>query len=128
MGHPLLELTDKTAVVIGGTSGIGLALAKGLAQAGANVIPTGRPAAHVQAAAEEVEALGRKTLAMPADVTDKASLETLLNAAIDRVGSVEILVNCAGRTKRTPTLEATDDEGNCILETNLNGTLRSCQV
>ncbi len=128
MGHPLLELTDKTAVVIGGTSGIGLALAKGLAQAGANVIPTGRRAAHVQVAAEEVEALGRKTLAMPADVTDKASLEALLNAAIDRFGSVEILVNCAGRTKRTPTLEVTDDEWNCILETNLNGTLRACQV
>jgi NAD(P)-dependent dehydrogenase (short-subunit alcohol dehydrogenase family) len=128
MGHPLLDLTDKTAVVIGGTSGIGLALAKGLAQAGANVIPTGRRAAHVQAAAEAVEALSRKTLAMPADVTDTASLRTLLNAAIDRFGSVEILVNCAGRTKRTPTLDVAEDEWNCILETNLNGTLRACQV
>lgn len=128
MGHPLLDLTNKTAVVIGGTSGIGLALATGLAQAGANVIPTGRRAAHVQAAAEAIETLGRKTLAVPADVTDRASLDTLLNAAIDRFGSVEILVNCAGRTKRTPTLEVAEDEWNCILETNLNGTLRACQV
>jgi NAD(P)-dependent dehydrogenase (short-subunit alcohol dehydrogenase family) len=109
MGHPLLELGDKTAVVIGGTSGIGLALARGLAQAGANVIPTGRRAAHVQVAAEEVHALGRKTLAMPADVTDKSSLEALLQAAIGRFGSAEILVNCAGRTQRTPTLRTPMD-------------------
>jgi len=128
MGHPLLELTDQTAVVIGGTSGIGLALAKGLAQAGANVIPTGRRIALVEAASGEVEALGRKSLAMPADVMDKPSLEALLQASIDRFGSVEILVNCAGRTKRTPTLDVAEDEWNCILETNLTGILRSCQV
>ena len=59
MGHPLLDLTDKTAVVIGGTSGIGLALTRALAQAGANVVPTGRRSAQVAAAASEVQALGR---------------------------------------------------------------------
>jgi NAD(P)-dependent dehydrogenase (short-subunit alcohol dehydrogenase family) len=128
MGHPSLDLAGKTAVVIGGTSGIGLALAKGLAQAGANVVPTGRRTAHVQAAAEQVQALGRKALAMPADVTDRASLEALLHATTEKFGGVEILVNCAGRTKRTPTLDVGDDEWNCILETNLTGTLRACQV
>ena len=128
MGHPSLELTGKTAVVIGGTSGIGLALAKGLAQAGADVVPTGRREAHVQAAAKEVEALGRNTMVMPADVTDISSLEALLEAAIGEFGSVEILVNCAGRTKRTPTLDVAEDEWNCILETNLTGALRACQV
>jgi NAD(P)-dependent dehydrogenase (short-subunit alcohol dehydrogenase family) len=128
MGHSLLDLSNKTAVVIGGTSGIGLALAKGLAQAGANVVPTGRRAAQVQAAAAEVEALGRKSLVMPADVNDRASLEALLHGTIDAFGSVEILVNCAGRTKRTPTLDVAEDEWNSILETNLSGTLRTCQV
>lgn len=128
MGHPSLELTGKTAVVVGGTSGIGLALAKGLAQAGANVVPTGRRETRVQAAAQEVQDLGVKTLAMPADVTDKASLEALRDAAIDNFGSVEILVNCAGRTKRTATLDVAEDEWNCILETNLTGTLLACQV
>jgi NAD(P)-dependent dehydrogenase (short-subunit alcohol dehydrogenase family) len=128
MGHPLLDLSGKTAVVIGGTSGIGLALAKGLAQAGANVVPTGRRAAQVQAAAADVEALGHKSLAMPADVNDRASLEALLQQSIDTFGSVEILVNCAGRTKRTPTLDVAEDEWNCILETNLTGTLRASQI
>src|SRR5690242_12838846 len=69
MGHPLLDLTNKTAVVIGGTSGIGLALAKGLAQAGANVVPTGRREELVRAAAQEVAAQGRRSLAQPCDVT-----------------------------------------------------------
>ena len=88
MGHPALDLKDKTAVVIGGTSGIGLALAKGLAQAGANVVPTGRRTDLVESAAEQVRALGRRSLAMPADVTDKSSLEALLAATSMEFGSV----------------------------------------
>lgn len=128
MGHPALDLKDKTAVVIGGTSGIGLALARGLAQAGANVVPTGRRTYLVEAAAEEVHTLGRRSLAMPTDVTDKSSLEALLAATAVEFGSVEILVNCAGRTKRTPTLDVSEDEWDCIMKTNLNGTLYACQV
>ncbi len=128
MGHPLLDLTKKTAVVIGGTSGIGLALTRALAQAGADVIPTGRRAEQVNAAVSEVKALGRRSLARPCDVTDPASLEQLLQAVTGEFGSVQVLVNSAGRTKRTPTLEVPDSEWNGILETNLNGTLRACQV
>jgi NAD(P)-dependent dehydrogenase (short-subunit alcohol dehydrogenase family) len=128
MGHPLLDLKNKTAVVTGGTTGIGLALSKGLAIAGANVIPTGRRADLVQSAAAEIEKLGRKSLACPCDVTDAASLEKLLTAAREKFGNVEILVNCAGRTKRTPTLDVSDAEWNAIIETNLTGTLRACQV
>jgi NAD(P)-dependent dehydrogenase (short-subunit alcohol dehydrogenase family) len=104
MGHPLLDLTNKTAVVIGGTSGIGLALARGLAQAGANVVPTGRRDELVQAAVAEVVALGRRSLAQTCDVTDNASLERLLQSVCSEFGNVQILVNCAGRTKRMPTL------------------------
>jgi NAD(P)-dependent dehydrogenase (short-subunit alcohol dehydrogenase family) len=128
MTYPLLDLTGKTAVVIGGTSGIGLALSRGLAQAGANVVPTGRRAEQVRTAEEVVVALGRRSLAQTCDVTDNASLEQLLRAVCGEFGSVQILVNCAGRTKRTPTLDVPETEWNSILETNLNGTLRACRV
>jgi NAD(P)-dependent dehydrogenase (short-subunit alcohol dehydrogenase family) len=128
MPYSNLDLTNKTAVVIGGTSGIGLALTKGLAQAGANVVPTGRRAEHVKAAAAEVTALGRKSLAQTCDVTDASSLEQLLQSTLRDFGSVEILVNCAGRTKRMPTLDFPESEWNAILETNLNGTLRACRT
>ncbi len=128
MGHALLELNDKTAVVIGGTSGIGLALSKGLAQAGANVVPTGRRAEQVGFVASAVQALGRRSLATTCDVTDNSSLDRLLRTVLDEFGSVEILVNCAGRTKKMPTTEISDTDWNAILETNLNGTMRACRV
>jgi NAD(P)-dependent dehydrogenase (short-subunit alcohol dehydrogenase family) len=128
MGHPLLELNGKTAVVIGGTSGIGLALTKALAQAGANVVPSGRREDYVRKAAGEVIALGRKSLAQTSDVTDENSLQQLLKSVCAEFGSVQILVNCAGRTKKMATLEFPDTDWNAILETNLNGTLRACRV
>lgn len=128
MGHPLLELTNKTAVVIGGTSGIGLALTRALAQAGADVIPTGRRAEQVSSATSEVKAFGRRSLVQTCDVTDNSSLDHLLQSVIREFGSVQILINCAGRTKRTPTLEVAESEWNGIMETNLNGTLRACRV
>lgn len=128
MGYPQLDLTGNTAVVIGGTSGIGLALAKGLAEAGANVIPTGRRENLVTEAAEEVRRRNRGSLVMTCDVTDTNSLAKLRDAAIAAFGSVEILVNCAGKTKRTSTLEVSKEGWNDILETNLTGTLLACQV
>jgi NAD(P)-dependent dehydrogenase (short-subunit alcohol dehydrogenase family) len=128
MGHPKLDLSGKTAVVIGGTSGIGLALNKGLALAGANVVPTGRRTELVRKAAEEVKTLGRRSLAQSCDVTNEASIEGLLKAVLAEFGSVEILVNCAGRTKRMATLEFPEAEWNSIIDTNLNGTLRACRV
>ena len=128
MGHPLLDLTDKTAVVIGGTSGIGLALARGLAQAGANVVPTGRRVDQVQAAVSIVEALGSRSVALTCDVTSELSLETLLRRVCETFGKVDILVSCAGRTKRMSTLEFPDADWDAILETNLKGTLRACRV
>jgi NAD(P)-dependent dehydrogenase (short-subunit alcohol dehydrogenase family) len=128
MGHPLLDLTGKTAVVIGGTSGIGFALARELAKAGADVVPTGRRTELARKAAAEIEALGHRSLALTCDVTDEPSLEQLLRSVRAEFGSVQILVNSAGRIKRSPTLEFSDDEWNAILETNLNGTLRACRV
>lgn len=128
MGHPLLDLTNKTAVVIGGTSGIGLALAKALAMAGANVIPSSRQADQVRMAVSEVEALRRRSLAQTCDVTDNASLEDLLRSACREFQDIQILVNCAGRTRKMPTLDFPESEWQAILETNLNGTLRACRV
>jgi NAD(P)-dependent dehydrogenase (short-subunit alcohol dehydrogenase family) len=128
MGHPLLELTNKTAVVIGGTSGIGLELSRGLAQAGANVVPTGRRPEQVRLAATAIEGLGRRSLAVPCDVTDSSSIEHLLAEVCGVFGSVDILVNCAGRTKRAPSIDFSDVDWDAILETNLSGTWRACRV
>ena len=128
MGHPLLDLTGRTAVVIGGTSGIGFALSRELAKAGANVVPTGRRAELARIAAAEVAAQGRRSLVQTCDVTDNESLEILLQTVCAKFGSVQILVNCAGRTRRIPTLDFPDEEWNAIMETNLNGTLRACRV
>jgi len=128
MGHPSLELNDKTAVVIGGTSGIGLALAKGLALAGAKVVPTGRRAELVETACEQIRQKNGKALPLICDVTNRDSLEELQRKTNEAWGHVDILVNSAGRTKRTPTLEVSEEEWNAILATNLDGTLRACQV
>jgi NAD(P)-dependent dehydrogenase (short-subunit alcohol dehydrogenase family) len=124
----MFDLSRKTAVVIGGTSGIGLTLAKGLARAGANVVPSGRRADQVEAAACEIRNLGRQSLAWPADVASRDSLESLLDAVLNAFSSVEILVNCAGCTVRKPTLDMPEGEWDEILDTNLKGTLRACQV
>ncbi len=128
MGYQALDLASRTAVVIGGTSGIGFTLAKGLAQAGANVIPTGRRTELVRSAADEIEKLGHRSLAIPCDVTDKGSVEALLQATLKNFGVVDILVNAAGTTKRSPTLDVSAEEWDSILQTNLTGTLRACQV
>ena len=128
MGHPKLDLRDQTAVVIGGTSGIGLEIAKGLAIAGADVVATGRRTDLVRAAVAEIEAIGRRSLALTADVTDQASLMNLLASTTSALGPVHILVNSAGRTRKTPALDVEIEEWNGILETNLTGTLRACQV
>jgi NAD(P)-dependent dehydrogenase (short-subunit alcohol dehydrogenase family) len=128
MSYAPLELTNKVAVVIGGTSGIGRAIAHGLAEAGADVIPTSRRAEHVDAAAKEVEARGRRTLRLTSDVADRSSLQNLLDTTVESFGHVDILVNCAGRTKRAATLDFAEADWNDIFETNLTGTLRACQV
>jgi NAD(P)-dependent dehydrogenase (short-subunit alcohol dehydrogenase family) len=128
MGHPLLDLTGKTAVVIGGTSGIGFALTRELARAGANVVPTGRRADMALKASAEVVALGRRSLVQTCDVTDLGSLDRLLKSTCAELGNVQILVNCAGRTVRMPTLKFPESEWDAIQETNLKGTLRACQV
>jgi NAD(P)-dependent dehydrogenase (short-subunit alcohol dehydrogenase family) len=128
MTYSRLELNGKVAVVIGGTSGIGLAIAKGMAEAGADVVPTSRRPEQVESAASDIESRGRKTLRISSDVSDRASLQNVLDESIKAFGKVDILVNSAGRTKRAPTLEFTEEDWNNIIDTNLTGTLRAAQV
>jgi NAD(P)-dependent dehydrogenase (short-subunit alcohol dehydrogenase family) len=128
MNYPPLDLNGKVAVVIGGTSGIGRAIAHGLAQAGADVIPTSRRAEQVEASAGEIEALGRRTLRVTSDVSDRSSLQHVLEETVKAFEKVDILVNSAGRTKRAPTIDFSDDDWNDIMDTNLTGTLRACQI
>src|ERR1035438_3147744 len=123
-----LDLSGKVAVVIGGTSGIGRTLSLGLADAGANVVAAGRDATKVEEVAREIEARGRATLRVTTDTRDTRSLERLLAACLECFEKVEILLNCAGRIKRAPTVDFSEADWNDILDTNLTGTLRACQV
>jgi NAD(P)-dependent dehydrogenase (short-subunit alcohol dehydrogenase family) len=128
MSYPGFDLSGRTAVVVGGTSGIGRAISHGLAQAGADVVCTSRRTEQVAASAAEIEALGRRTIRCTSDVSSRESLENLLAECVKAFGKVDILVNCAGRTKREPIVDQNEDDWNEIIDTNLNGTLRSCQV
>ncbi len=128
MSYASLELNGKVAVVIGGTSGIGRALAHGLAEAGADVVATSRTMSKVETVAREIEDRGRRTLRLTSDVSDRSSLERLLDKCIDAFNRVDILINSAGRTKRAPTVEFSEEDWNQIMDTNLTGTLRACQV
>jgi NAD(P)-dependent dehydrogenase (short-subunit alcohol dehydrogenase family) len=128
MGHSLFDLTGKTAVVVGGTSGIGLAMAVGLAEAGADVVASSRRKEQVEEAAALIEGRGRKALRLTSDVSDRATMEALLNETVNAWGKVDILINCAGKIKRAPTVDFPEDLWNDIMDTNVTGTLRACQV
>jgi NAD(P)-dependent dehydrogenase (short-subunit alcohol dehydrogenase family) len=128
MSFKPLDLSGKVAVVVGGTSGIGRAIAFGLADAGADVIPTSRRSELVEQAAKDIESRGRRSLRVCSDVSDRQSLQEVLNASVEMFGKVDILVNCAGRTKRAPTVTFSESDWNDILDTNLSGILRACQV
>jgi NAD(P)-dependent dehydrogenase (short-subunit alcohol dehydrogenase family) len=124
----IFSLEGKTAAVIGGTSGIGRTLSLGLADAGADVIASARRREQVDETAAEIERRGRQTLRLCSDVRSRASLEELLAPIFRRFGKVDILINCAGKIKRMPTLAMPDEDWRDIVETNLTGTLRACQI
>jgi NAD(P)-dependent dehydrogenase (short-subunit alcohol dehydrogenase family) len=128
MTYTGFDLSGRVAVVVGGTSGIGQTIGRGLAEAGADVISTGRRAEMVEAEAKEIEALGRRSLRICSDVMERASLQKLLDAAVSEFGKVDILVYAAGRTKRTPFLDVAEMEWNQIVDTNLTGAYRVSQV
>ena len=121
------DLSGRVAVVIGSTSGLGRAIALGLARAGANVVPTGRREPLLNEVCAEIEKLGRQTLRQTLDVESRLSIDELRDAVLERFDGVDILVNAAGRTARTPTSNVAEEEWVAILNTNLNGMLRACQ-
>lgn len=128
MPSKLFDLTGKTAVITGGTSGIGLAMSIGLAEAGANVVPTSRRLEQVDKAAGKIEAVGGKALRIASDVCDRGSLQRVLEGTLKEFGQVDILINSAGKIKREPTLTVTEETWDDIMNTNVTGTLRACQI
>jgi NAD(P)-dependent dehydrogenase (short-subunit alcohol dehydrogenase family) len=125
---PLFDLAGRVAVVVGGTSGIGRAIALGLADAGADVVATGRRRDLVEAVAAEITARGRRSLVACADVADLASMTALRDECIGTLGRIDVVVAAAGVTKRVPTLQMDPRDWDRILDTNLTGVLRTCQV
>jgi NAD(P)-dependent dehydrogenase (short-subunit alcohol dehydrogenase family) len=123
----LMDLTGRVVVVVGGTSGIGRELAVGLAQAGADVIPTGRRVDMAGAVCAEIEHEGRRTLRSACDVSSRDSVDAFRDAVLAEFGRVDALVNAAGRIFRKPTKDISELEWNSLMDTNLTGTLRTCQ-
>jgi NAD(P)-dependent dehydrogenase (short-subunit alcohol dehydrogenase family) len=128
MSGSLFDLSGRVAVVMGGTTGLGYAISKGLAEAGADVVPSSRRAEQVSGVAAEVEGMGRRSLRVTSDVLNRASVQALHDAVIVKFGKVDILVNAAGVTHKSPTLDESEEEWARVMETNVTGTLRACQI
>jgi NAD(P)-dependent dehydrogenase (short-subunit alcohol dehydrogenase family) len=128
MSNSMFDLTGRCAVVVGGSSGIGRGIALGLAEAGADVVPSARRDFEVHQTVDKIIAVGRKSLACVSDVRDRTSLQVLHDRVIAEFDKVDILVNAAGVTKLTPTIDVSEEEWDRIVDTNLNGTLRTCQI
>jgi NAD(P)-dependent dehydrogenase (short-subunit alcohol dehydrogenase family) len=120
-------LNQKCAVVVGGTSGIGRAIAIGLARAGADVVSTSRSMNAVETVAGEIEAIGCSTLRHTSDMLDQKSAHCLHESVLASFGRADILVNSAGITKKMKTLECSDEDWNNTMVVNLTGTLRAGQ-
>lgn len=128
MSNKLFDLQGRVAVVVGGTSGIGRVLALGLADAGADVVATARRLPLVEEVAKEIEARGRRTLRIATDVLDRRSLNETRDTIVGAFGHVDVVVYCAGISKRMPTVEMSDEDWHRILDTNLTGAVYTYQV
>jgi len=124
----LFSLKNRVAVVLGGTSGIGQAIARGFAQAGAITIASSRDQDRVNAMADEFDAMGTKTLRITSDVQDRASLQRLCDEAVLAYGQVDVLLVAAGALKKAPTAELTDEDWERVVDINLNGSFRANQI
>jgi len=123
-----MDLTGRVAVVIGGTSGIGRAISLGFAEAGADVIPTGRRDDKVNEVCTEIEGLGRKTIRKSVDILNRPSIDSFRDEVLAKFGRVDILLNAAGKTFRKPTKDVSELEWDDLMNTNLTGMLRTCQA
>jgi NAD(P)-dependent dehydrogenase (short-subunit alcohol dehydrogenase family) len=122
------SLAGKVAVVVGGTAGIGRAISLAFADAGADVVASGRRQEVVDQIAAELEHKGRTALRVASDVRNRGSLDNLLQQTLGKFSKVDILVNCAAKISRAPTISFPEEQWNEILDTNLTGTLRACQI
>jgi NAD(P)-dependent dehydrogenase (short-subunit alcohol dehydrogenase family) len=127
MSLKLFDLSGRVAVVMGGTSGIGRTLALGLAEAGADVVATGRRENLVHEVSAEIEKLGRKTLRQTTDASSRDSIDAFRDVVLESFGHVDILLNAAGQIFRKPTISITEAEWNSLMDVNLTGALRTCQ-
>jgi NAD(P)-dependent dehydrogenase (short-subunit alcohol dehydrogenase family) len=122
-----LDITGRVAVVMGSTSGIGWTLALGLARHGANVVPTGRRAELLVELCRAIEAEGRQTVCQAADVTSRNAIDALRDAVLQKFGRVDILINAAGATVKTPTVSLSEEQWAALIDVNAAGALRACQ-
>ena len=124
----MFDLSGRCAVVVGGTAGIGRAIAMALACAGADVVATSRSSESIDSTADQIERMGRRTLRIVSDVCDRDSLQQLHDETLAEFGRIDILVNSAGITKRVPTVDCPIELWQKIMNVNLNGTMRACQI
>jgi NAD(P)-dependent dehydrogenase (short-subunit alcohol dehydrogenase family) len=120
-GTGLFDLHGKVAVVTGAGRGLGRTIAIALAAAGADVVCSARSQSEIEEVAAEIRSLGRRSIALPCDVTDAVACEALAHGTLAGMGRADILVNNAGVNIRKPVLELTADEYASVLQTNLNG-------
>lgn len=125
--HPV-TVKGKSAVVVGGTSGLGKAIALGFAADGADVLASSRDVEKVEQTAAEIRDHGVRTGEITCDVTETESLRVLRDAAVDRFGSVDILVNSAGIFHSDPVLEMDTDDWETTMDVMLDGVFRTCKL
>ena len=115
-------LTGQVAIVTGGGAGIGKAIALALAKEGADIALTDVNLETAQQTATEIEAIGRKSFAAPADVSDSTAVESFINTVVEKFGRIDILVNNAGITRDTLLIRMKDADWESVLKINLTGT------
>jgi NAD(P)-dependent dehydrogenase (short-subunit alcohol dehydrogenase family) len=123
----LLDITDRVIVAMGATSGLGRAIAIGLARHGAIVVPSGRRDEQLSALCAEIDATGNRTLCQTSDVRDRDSIDRLRDAVFEKFGRVDVLVNAAGVTFKEPTVQVSEQQWTALMDTDLTGVLRACQ-
>ena len=123
-----LSLDGKRVLVFGGATGLGRSMALGMAEAGADVVPVSRRAEEVKKAAAAIRALGRRSLELTADVTRREEIQRVIDGMLAEFGRIDVLVNSAGTVRRKPAIDATDEEWDVVMDTNLKGTWRTCQM
>jgi NAD(P)-dependent dehydrogenase (short-subunit alcohol dehydrogenase family) len=128
MSYDKFDLDGKVAVVFGGTSGIGRSIALGLADAGADVVPTSRREQKVKEVAEDIRKRGHRTLALAVDATRRKEVEAFTQKVVESFGHIDILVNSAGALWVGPFEEMPDKEYDKVLDACLRATVLTCQI